>query len=337
MTLMIQDWLWELLGSPPIGEGEIVKLAGRDFRVAGGVLRASELVSEAQAQTREAFAYKWSKRHTFEGQVAARASEWLKERYGDVASEAWLDEHGPQPILLDAGCGASMSAIGLLGSALRRIRYLGVDLSDAVDVARTRFAELGLAGAFVQSDLQQLPLPEGSVDLILSEGVLHHTDDTRAALAALVTYLKPGGRILFYVYRKKGALREFTDDYIRERLKGMSPQEGWAALEPLTKLGKVLGELDVEIDVPERINLLDIPPGPINLQRFFYWHVMKMYYRPELSVDEMNHINFDWYAPRNAHRHTEAEVGTWCADLNLIVEREQVEEAGITIIARKAS
>ena len=29
-------------------------------------------------------------------------------------------------------------------------------------------------------------------------------------------HLKPGGRILFYVYRKKGPIREFTDDYVRE-------------------------------------------------------------------------------------------------------------------------
>ncbi len=42
----------------------------------------------------------------------------------------------------------------------------------------------------------------------------------------------------------------------------------------------VLGELNLEIDVPEAIDVLEIPAGPIDLQRLFYWHVCKMFYRP---------------------------------------------------------
>lgn len=62
--------------------------------------------------------------------------------------------------------------------------------------------------------------------------MLHHTDDTRAALAALTRHLKPGGRILFYVYRRKGPIREFTDDHVRAKLQAMTPEEAWAALMP---------------------------------------------------------------------------------------------------------
>lgn len=46
---------------------------------------------------------------------------------------------------------------------------------------------------------------------------------------------------------------------------------------PLSRLGKVLGELDIEIDVPEAVGLLEIPAGRINLQRLFYWHVFKAF------------------------------------------------------------
>jgi hypothetical protein len=49
----------------------------------------------------------------------------------------------------------------------------------------------------------------------------------------------------------------------------------------------------------------------------------------------MNHINFDWYAPTNAHRQTPEQVRLWCAQAGLDIEREIVEEAGITVIARK--
>ena len=104
---------------------------------------------------------------------------------------------------------------------------------------------------------------------------------------------------------------------------------------PLSKLGKALGELKVEVDIPEAIDLLEIPAGRIDVQRLFYWHVFKAFHRPELSLDEMNHINFDWYAPKNAHRQSPEQVREWCAGLSLSIEHERVEEAGITIIARK--
>jgi arsenite methyltransferase len=137
------------------------------------------------------------------------------------------------------------------------------------------------------------------------------------------------------VYRKKGPIREFTDDYLRAKLAGMPLDEAWNALRPLTELGKLLGDLDVEVDVPEAIPLLEIPAGRINLQRLFYWHVCKAFYSSDLSLEEMNHVNFDWYAPSNARRHTPEEVRQWCAVAGLETIREVVEEAGITVVARK--
>src|SRR6185295_13454312 len=117
---------------------------------------------------------------------------------GDVASADWLAEHGEQPLLIDAGCGASLSALELLAPAMPRLRYLGVDVSEAIDVAADRFAERGLSAGFIQADIANLPFPDGSADLIYSEGVLHHTDSTKGALGALAKLLKPGGRFLFY-------------------------------------------------------------------------------------------------------------------------------------------
>ena len=59
------------------------------------------------------------------------------------------------------------------------------------------------------------------------------------------------------------------------------------------------------------------PDATPDIQRFFYWNVAKTFYRPELSFEEMAHINFDWFAPANAHRQTEAEVRGWCHDAGL--------------------
>jgi len=328
-------WFGELLDVPLPPEGGSVRLDGQVYANAGGILRSEEVGSAAQRQTSDTFGFKWAKRDTFEAGPLRAMSAWLVEKYGRVAEAPWLFSTNERPILLDAGCGAAASALALFEPVLDRMRYVGVDVSTAVDVAKTRFEERGLSATFIQVDLNHIPLPENSVDLVFSEGVLHHTDDTRAALAAISRHLKRGGHILFYVYRKKGPIREYSDDYIRDKLASMTPEQAWRALMPLSKLGKVLGELDIEIDVPERIDLLEIPAGRINLQRFFYWHVLKAFYRPDLTLDELNHINFDWYAPRNARRHTEDEVRRWCAELSLKIEHEHVEEAGITVIARK--
>lgn len=331
------DWLWPLLGTEGPWTGER-SIAGQKMIVRDDIPRAVALVSEAQAQTEETFGFKWKKRDTFDSPASlARVDAWLTEKYGDLAENKWFDGLGEHPLVLDAGCGAGVSSTEYFKAYFDRIRFLGVDISEAVDVAAKRFAERGFHNAaFMQADLTNIPVPEQSVDMIFSEGVLHHTDSTKTALLNLAKLLKVGGRFLFYVYRRKGPVREFTDDYVRDKLQPMAPQQAWDAMEPLTQLGIDLGKLDIEIDIPQPIDLLEIPAGRINLQRLFYWHVAKMFYHPELSFDEMNHINYDWYAPRNAARQSIEEVRSWCAEASLEIEREVVEDAGITIVARRS-
>jgi len=328
-------WLWEYLGQPA-GTAEF-SLNGQQITVVDNIPRAGAVRSADQSQTEETFGFKWQKVDTFDSAASlARVKSWLIEKYGDLSATEWLTGLGENPLVIDAGCGAGVSSAEYFGDELNRIRFLGVDISEAVDVAAKRFSERGYdKAAFMQADISDLPFPERSVDAIFSEGVLHHTDSTRTALLNLAKLLKPGGRFLFYVYRRKGPIREFTDDFIREQLQPMAPQQAWDAMEPLTKLGVALGELDVEIDIPDAIDLLQIPAGKINVQRLFYWHVAKMFYHPELSFDEMNHINYDWYAPRNAARQSIEEVRAWCDEADLAIEREVVEDAGITIVARR--
>lgn len=324
------------LAEPP-AEGQPVNIGDDQFVFEGGILRNSAFLAEKNRQVQDTFGYKWKRRDTFESAAVRDMNRaWLVDRYGDMSKADWIVKASRPPVVLDAGCGAAFSAVELFGPVFDRIRYLGVDISEAVDVARERVREAGgRESAFMQSDLYRLPLRDNSVDAIFSEGVLHHTPSTERALKGLVRFLKPGGLYMFYVYRKKGPIREFTDDYIRGLLKDMRPEEAWAHLHPLTKLGKILGDLDIEIDVPEDIDLLEIPAGRINLQRFFYWHVAKLFYRPDYTLDEMNHVNFDWYTPQYAHRQTAEEVRRWCEESGLRIEREIVELPGITVLARK--
>ena len=303
------------------------------FIMDGPILRSRALHTASQQQTSDMFGFKWQKRDTFESDTARRViREWSLERYGQPGE--WFADMD-RPVVVDAGCGAAYTGLEYFGSVLDRIRYVGVDISAAIDVAHDRMTKAGADCAFIQSDLNKIPLKLDSVDVIFSEGVLHHTDSTKAALGALVPLVRRGGLLMFYVYVKKGPIREFTDDYIRERMQGMSGEEGWAAMMPLTKLGKTLGELDIEIEIDEPIDLLEIPAGKHNLQRLFYWHIFKAFYRPDYSLEEMNHLNFDWYAPKNAHRQTKEEVRAWCDELGLEILHENIDQPGLTYVTRK--
>lgn len=335
----VPGWLDTLMGAAlPRAEGGVVDIAGQRLTLRGGILRAEHFLSDTQAQTKDAFAFIWSGKDRFqEDKDLDLMGDWYRQMYGDVVSASWWTDYSERPILLEAGCGAGISGLGLFGDKLNDVRYLGIDVSTAVEAAAKRFVGRGIKdAAFMQTSLLDVPVPDRSIDVIYSQGVLHHTDSTRDAIHALARKLKPSGRFLFYVYKTKGPIREFTDDYVRAKLQTMTSEQAWQAMLPLTRFGKYLGDLKIEIDVPEAIELLDIPAGKIDLQRFFYWHVFKAFHHEKWNESELNHINLDWYAPVNAHRQTPEQVQAWCEEAGLTVEREHLQESGITIVARKA-
>ena len=308
---------------------------GGEYELQGGIARQKGLYSQAQKQTEDAFAYKWA-RDTYESDVVKDATRaWELVGFFDGDEEKMKDVLFPDARMLDAGCGSGFSALALFGRKLNEVNYLGVDISTAVDVAKQRFEEEHIKGEFMQSDLLTLPFNEPTFDIVFSTGVLHHTDSTERGIKKMASLLVKNGKFLFYVYRKKAPIREWTDDYVREQIRNLSDEDAWKALESLTKLGIALGELNVQIDIPEEVRLLGIPKGKIDIQRLFYWYVIKAYYRSEFTLDEMNHINFDWFRPLNCHRQTPEEVRKWCDEVNLRIDRMHVEEAGMYVTATK--
>jgi len=302
-----------------------------------GILREKTVYSKEQEQTKDTFSFKWGKKESYHGEkMNANYRQWLREKYCSN-NDDMLDQILPSgSVILDAGCGVGMSAINLFGERLRNVYYVGVDISTAIDEAQKNIKTMGCRenSEFVQCDLNHIPLKE-KVDVILSEGVLHHTDSTREAILNLSKLLVSGGYFLFYVYAKKAPIREFTDDYIREYFRYKSNEETWEELRNLTSLGKILGDLNIRLNIEREIPFLGIKSGEIDLQRFFYWYLFKCFYNSEYNLEEMNHINFDWYRPQNCHRQTPDEVKEWCREGGLKIERINVEESGISVVAMK--
>ena len=51
----------------------------------------------------------------------------------------------------------------------------------------------------------------------------------------------------------------------------------------------------------------------------------------------MHHVNFDWYRPSNARRHTEEEVRAFVAEAGLVIERFHAEPSGYSVVATSRS
>lgn len=305
-----------------------------EFVVIDNIPRQKTAYSENQLQTQETFSYKWQQTHTYETDTLMNfGRQWLRERfgYGETDMPALLKNKR----ILDAGCGVGLGAMMLFGDHINAGEYVGLDISTSVEIATERFKTRNIRAEFVQCNFTQVPDELGTFDIIFADGTLHHSDDTCFAIHHLARRLNPDGLFMFCVYKKKGPIREFTDDLIRSRLASFSNDEAWEKLIPLSKLGQTLGELNIQIDVDEPIDILDIPAGHYDLQRLFYYHIFKMFYREEFSLDEMNHINFDWYRPANCFRHTPEEVAEWTLQAGLAIERLHVEDSGITVVARK--
>jgi arsenite methyltransferase len=290
---------------------------------------------QEKKQTSECFSYKWGRKETYDSDaMKQKAYRWLIERYfGDEEERNKFVAKSKGKRILDAGCGSGFSASVLFGKDLNNMEYLGVDLSESLKTAQERFQELGLQGNFMRESIATMKLGK-KFDIIFCEGVLHHTSNPFQSLRNLVFHLDTNGIIMFYVYRKKAVIRELVDDLIRGKLKDLSNENAWKTLMPLTRLGKMMGDLNMEIALDEDIPLLDIPKGTYDLQRFLYWFFIKMYYDKDLSLEEMNHVNFDWYRPLICHRFQPEEVETWLYELKLQKMRFVVEESGITAVAK---
>lgn len=109
----------------------------------------------------------------------------------------------PQARVLEVGCGTGWfsNSIGLH----YRASVLGIDFNP-VAVARAReVAEiLRVAVEFREADLFRF-VPEAPFDVVVSLGVLHHTDDCIAAVRRLYRrFVRPGGHVLIGLYHSYG-------------------------------------------------------------------------------------------------------------------------------------
>jgi SAM-dependent methyltransferase len=119
------------------------------------------------------------------------------ESFAGVANHWLLGRVGPGETVLDLGCGAGtdlLIAAQMVGS---KGRAIGIDMTASMlDRARASADEMGLGNVELHEGLiERLPMADGSVDVVISNGVIDLVPDKDAVFGEIDRVLRPGGRL----------------------------------------------------------------------------------------------------------------------------------------------
>jgi arsenite methyltransferase len=138
-------------------------------------------------------------------EVPPGAVEWALG-VGNPVRYAFLQ---PGDTVLDIGSGGGIDTILAARRVGPRGAVIGLDVVEKMlERARVHAAEAGLAGSteFIRGAMEDIPLPDGSVDVVISNGVLNLSARKSRALAEIFRVLGPGGRISFADLTVEGEL-----------------------------------------------------------------------------------------------------------------------------------
>jgi SAM-dependent methyltransferase len=100
-------------------------------------------------------------------------------------------------VVVDLGCGGGMDVFLAARKVGNSGRVIGIDMTaEMLQRARAGQQKLGLTNVeFHQSTIDRLPLPDNSVDCVISNCVINLVPDKLAVVREILRVLKPGGRI----------------------------------------------------------------------------------------------------------------------------------------------
>ena len=105
-----------------------------------------------------------------------------------------------EKVILDAGCGSGKFSAALAKFGAKKV--IGVDIgSHGLEFARKQSAKMDYGNKleFIHGSLLDIPLESESVDIVWSNGVIHHTTDYEKCLEEFNRVLKKNGDLFLYV------------------------------------------------------------------------------------------------------------------------------------------
>jgi len=102
----------------------------------------------------------------------------------------------PGETVLDLGCGGGFDVFLAAARVGPAGRVIGIDMTpEMIERARSSASQAGLKNVeFRLGEIEQLPVEEASIDLVISNCVLNLVPDKEKAFREIARVLKPGGR-----------------------------------------------------------------------------------------------------------------------------------------------
>jgi SAM-dependent methyltransferase len=114
-----------------------------------------------------------------------------------VANHLRFADIRPGETVLDIGCGGGIDTIIAAHRTGPGGTVIGLDfLPEMIDRTRTAAAETGMTNIVtLEGEMEAIPCPDDSVDLIISNGVINLSARKARAMAECARVLRPGGRL----------------------------------------------------------------------------------------------------------------------------------------------
>jgi SAM-dependent methyltransferase len=118
------------------------------------------------------------------------------ESFAGTGNPFSMGDIRPGETVVDMGSGAGFDTLQAALKVGASGRVIAVDMTPAMrEKATAGAAALGLTNVDVRDGfLEELPVADGSVDVVISNGVLNLTPDKEAVMREVYRVLKPGGR-----------------------------------------------------------------------------------------------------------------------------------------------
>jgi len=303
------------------------------FQITKGIPRFVIDKTSDFVKTEDAFSAKWRihhKNHQAKDWIEFQ-QKWFLDRFGWKSIFQFNNFLKDKQYLLEAGTGVGNTAKILSVNSTSHV--FAIDASDSIDFAYKKYGKISNIH-FLQADLRELPFRMKFFDYILSDQVLHHTKNTSTSFKYLTKFLTKEGYISIYVYNKKAPIREYADDHIRKTTVNMSVKDCMEFSKDMAILGKNLSKLNKKITIPRDIAILGIKSGTYDVQRFIYWHFLKCFWDPSDNFERSVGVNFDWYSPKYAYRHTTTEVKKWYKESKMKIKHFKEIESGISVTGK---
>ncbi len=124
-------------------------------------------------------------------------------------------EAQPGEVCLDLGSGRGQDVLRLAEAVGPTGYAFGLDVSDGMlERARRNAEKTGIENvAFLKSPLEVIPLPDATVDLVVSNCTINHASDKAAVWSEIHRVLRPGGRfVVSDIYAVADVPAEYRND-----------------------------------------------------------------------------------------------------------------------------